>query len=360
MIYIESLMISITICLLVIASKIDMRSGMIPNKVVLCGAALLLPLDLIYYLIFNRDDLSLWGIDMLGSVVIALFLYFISVWAAGDSKLLIVTMLGLPSRLITFINVGAVPCFGLIICVFSAAFVCVMTETLILTIKDAKNKKLSLQQYRFKLPSFKEALNILISYLFVYFTMTFINQIINLFTAKIIGNQILTVVMIDFMIALIVFEIKRHIPQTVIRIITALYVLIFSLLVIFKILPISNVKIEYKALLIVLIVYLFRLAAEKYNYKEIPTKDVSKWMIPSAATVIQLNMVKGIENLPHCLSEDRRARLTQEQVDAIQMWRKTKLGKPTITIVRKIPFAIFILIGTIIFLGLEILSLWFI
>ena len=56
----------------------------------------------------------------------------------------------------------------------------------------------------------------------------------------------------------------------------------------------------------------------------------------------------------------REGYLTQEQVDAIQMWRKTKLGKPTITIVRKIPFAIFILIGTIIFLGLEILSLWFI
>lgn len=360
MIYIEALMLAITICMLVIASRIDLNSGLIPNKVIICGAAILLPLDLIYYLIFDREDLKLWGIDMLGSVVIALFLYFISVWAAGDSKLLIVTMLGLPSRLISFINVGSVPCFGLLICVFSAAFVCVMAETLILTIKDAKNGKLSLQQFRFKPPSFKSALNILVSYLFVYFTMTFINQIINLFAVRIVSNQKLTVIMIDFMIALIVFEVKRHIPQIVIRIVTAVYILTFSLLVIFKILPISDVKIEYKALLIVLIVYLFRLAAEKYNYKEIPTKDVSKFMIPSAATVIQLNMVKGIDDLPHCLSEDRRARLTQKQVDAIQMWRKTKLGKPTVTIVRKIPFAIFILIGTIIFLGLEILSLWFI
>lgn len=360
MIYIEALMISITICVLVIASQIDLKSGIIPNKLILSGVALLLPINLIYYFGFNREDLLLWGIDMIGSVVIALFLYFINVWAAGDSKLLIVTMLGLPSRLISFINVGSVPCFGLIICVFSAAFICIMIETLILTIKDFKNKSMSVKQFSFKLSSIKEALNMLISYLFVYFTMTFINQIINLFTSRISGNHKLTIIMIDFMVALIVFEIKRHIPQIVIRILTVLYCLIFSILVIFQVLPASNVKIEYKAMIIILIVFLFRLIAEKYNYKEIPTKEVSKWMIPSAATVIQLNMAKGIDNLPNCLSEDRRARLTQEQVEAIQMWRKTKLGKPTITIVRKIPFAIFILIGTIIFLGLEILSLWFI
>ncbi len=61
-----------------------------------------------------------------------------------------------------------------------------------------------------------------------------------------------------------------------------------------------------------------------------------------------------VQGLPTDSTEDLRSRLTPEQAESIRRWEKSKFGKPYIVIVRKIPFAVFIGIGTAAFLVFEV------
>ena len=71
-------------------------------------------------------------------------------------------------------------------------------------------------------------------------------------------------------------------------------------------------------------------------------------MILSYATVMKFNSSRVV-GLPKTTYEDMRSRLNDEEVDAIKRWRISKNGCEKITIVRKMPFAIFIVLGEIIF-----------
>ena len=109
-------------------------------------------------------------------------------------------------------------------------------------------------------------------------------------------------------------------------------------------------------MLILAVMYL-RMIAEQYNYQTVNVSDVAPGMIPSAEMVIgfQKSRVKG---LPACITEDLRARLSPEEVDAIRRWEHSKFGSSQIVIVRKVPFAIFIYLGFLLFLGMEVWAFW--
>ena len=100
-----------------------------------------------------------------------------------------------------------------------------------------------------------------------------------------------------------------------------------------------------------------RLISEKYNYKTIPTSEVRKGNILSAATVMSFKPSR-VQGLPTGMTEDLRSRITAEEAESIHRWKNSSLGKPFVVIVRKIPFATFISIGTIIFLLIEVIMLW--
>ena len=55
------------------------------------------------------------------------------------------------------------------------------------------------------------------------------------------------------------------------------------------------------------------------------------------------------------MTEDLRSRITSEEAESIHRWEKSAGGKPYVVIVRKIPFAIFIGIGTLAFLIIEVI-----
>jgi hypothetical protein len=94
---------------------------------------------------------------------------------------------------------------------------------------------------------------------------------------------------------------------------------------------------------------------EKYNYQSIPTAEVRSGQILSAATVLSFapSQVKG---LPTNCSEDIESKLTEEEAASVRRWEKSKYGRDSVVIVRKIPFAIFLGIGTVAMLVLEVWS----
>ena len=67
-------------------------------------------------------------------------------------------------------------------------------------------------------------------------------------------------------------------------------------------------------------------------------------MILSAGTVLSFR-VSSVKGLPKNAQESMKAKLTEEEAQAVRRWEKSKYGQPTVVIVRKLPFAILISVG---------------
>ena len=80
-------------------------------------------------------------------------------------------------------------------------------------------------------------------------------------------------------------------------------------------------------------------------------------MVLSYGTVSKF-MPSRVKGLPRQTSEDMRCRITEEETKAIKRWESSKFGEETIVIVRKIPFAVFIICGTFVFWGIRVLVAW--
>ena len=104
---------------------------------------------------------------------------------------------------------------------------------------------------------------------------------------------------------------------------------------------------------IVLLAIFLRYLVSGYNYEEIQTSEVKKGMVLSYATVVGF-MPSRVKGLPQTTSEDMSSRITEEEAEAVRRWEKSKYGKNSIIIVRKIPFAIFIVCGTISYIVMRI------
>lgn len=62
-----------------------------------------------------------------------------------------------------------------------------------------------------------------------------------------------------------------------------------------------------------------------------------------------------MKGLPKQGGEDMRYRITEDEMNAIKRWESSKYGEDTIIIVRKIPFAIFIVAGILLLFIIRIL-----
>ena len=71
-------------------------------------------------------------------------------------------------------------------------------------------------------------------------------------------------------------------------------------------------------------------------------------MILSFESVIRFYNSR-IKGLPKSTTETTDSRLTEEQVESIKRWSKSKKGQETIVIVRHMAFAPFMLVGEILF-----------
>ena len=87
----------------------------------------------------------------------------------------------------------------------------------------------------------------------------------------------------------------------------------------------------------------------------IKVEDLKPRMILSFGSVLKFYSSK-VKGLPKSTTETTDSRLTEEEVESIKRWSKTKKGKETIVIVRHMPFAPFMLAGEILFFILKLYS----
>jgi hypothetical protein len=81
-------------------------------------------------------------------------------------------------------------------------------------------------------------------------------------------------------------------------------------------------------------------------YEKVDASKIKAGMILSAASSLEMQF-SAVTGLPGVSGETLKDRLTDEQAESVQRWAAGKNGKQEISIVRKIPFAVFIFSGFI-------------
>lgn len=348
MIICEALLLTNLLALLVSSSYTDCKESIVRNRTLAKCGIIALILDLIYYIGFASEYMSLFAANLLLLIIVAIAFYGYHLWAAGDSKLLFIIGLSIPGRFYSFWDIGLWSGFAIIVFTFSIAFVFVVAESLVLGIRNKDLFKIS-----FHKPQYLEGV---ISYFSMVASILVINLLLSHLFYNLYNNDTVFATAINFLVVLTLIHLRSKLSFRLLVCYTAIIWVLISVLTITRIITLST-TFDIRSWIFVLGIMGVRLIAEKYNYKVIPTSDVRKGHILSAATVLGFKPSR-VQGLPTGMTEDLRSRITEQEAESIHRWEASALGKPYVVIVRKIPFATFISIGTIIFLLIEVTMLW--
>lgn len=335
MIILELLMILILVGLCIYASASDIKTGLIANKVLAVFAACAAVADSVYYSVFVPNLIISFLINVSVIMVLSVLLFITHSWAGGDCKLLCVFALLYPGRLY-------VDYFGIVytlVFTICAAFIVGYLYLIIDTLHDIIKKKISI--------SVSSILKKLIKFFASYLTaLVYIAAIHMLYTSVVtrflhINGTALSAIYIA--ICLLSKRVAFFKKKLLIG-----FVLLFDVVlsIIMKTVPIGT---DYKTYAIIFLTAVIGAVISSNNYEVIPTSSVKKGTILSTATTMLFTQSK-VKDLPGISTEDLKSRLTEDEAASVIVWEKTKFGQPTVSIVRKIPFAIFISVGFIAYL----------
>ena len=344
MIVIEALLITCMVSLLAITSYCDCKRSTIPNKYLLCCGLAAALLDAVYYIMWAGSIFGLFVVNLLVLSIVGIIFYAYNLWAAGDCKLLFVVGITIPGRFYTFWRAGWGVSFYLIAFVFTLAFLYVVIESVVLGIKDKRLFQISFGHV--------DWIKALMSYVFMVGVLSIIREITLLIIPELTDRAPFVFVAFCFILVLTMIRLQEKLSAKTIAMIC---VVSWIALIGFMIAGITRFHFSGNLIswIIVLLVMVLRLLADKYNYKVILARDVHEGQILSASTVLSFAPSR-VQGLPTGTSEDLRSRLTSEEADSVRRWASSSKGNQYIVIVRKIPFAVFISFGTILFIVFEL------
>jgi hypothetical protein len=266
----------------------------------------------------------------------------LGIWGAGDSKLLITAILCFPARLYCNGKSNIVSGFKMIVIVFTLAFLYLIIETIYLGIKEHN---------LFSVPKGKISLNKFLQSVlfFLLFLNTFNSIMIKFLPAQLLSDKTLTF-SIHFVLVLCAIYWNKKVNWMII----AAFGVASIVLLMLNGIHFSVSNMNWKIYPMVALLFVFRIISNKYNYKSILVSELKPGMILSTGSIISFSRSR-VKGLPTYTSEDLKSRLSRDEVDSIIRWSKTKKGKDSLVIVRKMPFALFISIGTVIFAMMEVL-----
>ena len=329
MIILETLLIGSMILLGAITSITDTREGRIYNKTLLIFTLIGLTLDIIYYGVLARDLFISFILNYAIIALISLTLFYTHTFAGGDCKLSLVMALLYPANKYLMYGTNKVTLyFALCIAIFYG-YIYLLGSSLTSLIKGkTKLTKTYITGYLLSfLKSFISASGYicLVNLIFIIIALKglYINEwiirAICMALAWYIGRS-------DIL--------KKWIPVIVV------YIADFIIGLYLGFMPFSFNPENY---IMVVILLFFQMTIRTSLYEEIKISDLKKGMILSALSSMMLQNSR-VRGLPPISSEDLKSRLTEEQVNSVGRWAKSRKIE-TITIVRKIPFAIFIFGG---------------
>lgn len=345
MIALEAAMLTVLVILLIYTAWSDCRKDIISNQSLLLATACILPLDAIYYWLYGGEWFCSFSINFMVLALAGIFFYAQHIWGAGDSKLLFVIGLAIPGRLYAAGGLGLGAGLIIIAIAFIIAFLWI---TLLEGWRGLKRHDL------LRLPSrYYDIKRILASYILVVSLMQIMDQCCKLILPKELLASPYIVRGIYCAVLLWIITWRNSLPTK--RLCKLAVGGAFLMITLFAVWGMPQFGFSIFALAAVIGLFFVRLMIEKYNYQVIPTVAVRSGHILSAATVLSFapSQVKG---LPTNLSEDLNAKLTEAEAASVRRWEKSKYGYSTVVIVKKIPFAIFLGLGTMAMLILEVFS----
>jgi len=334
MIFVKSFLISVLIVEGIVCSFSDIRANKISNKNIVIGMSAAVLCNIVYFILAGTENLLSFLINVAAAVVVSFLMYALHIWAGGDVKLFVLFSLLIPADLLK--QKTPISTVTIFITAFSLAFIYLLLESLFMLIKKEKIPFKS--TFKFSAKSFLNCM------FFITATQFLLRTILaNYYYEYLAAFLLLNVILV------LVFNNLKFLQNNISFCICAIISLtgfVFSIIN-------KQYSFDIKSIIITVSVILFRGLAEKFNYKEIKTTDIKRGMILSYGTVLCFvnSRVKG---LPSFTTEDMSSRITQEEADAICRWAVSKNGKETIVILRKIPFAIFITLGFVIYLILGV------
>ena len=323
----------ITILLLLCSycSVTDIKYGIVKNKVLLlaCGAGIML--YMIQAIIFGIDDIWIVLLNILINILVSLLLYLFHVWAAGDCKMLLAVFILIPQSLlikskIPYISLILVTAFA-----FLFSFIFLVFDSIRALIK---------QKHIVEKSKFTGTLKtLLIRYISTVSMILFTDKLLLIFFKDFTNKYWAAIIVINVCLIIIVNSFRFFQKVYVFLPIIAADII---LIILYDESPVRYL-INFALVLLIMILRIF---ISEHNYQTINTAEVEQSMILSAETTM-LFLNSKVKGLPSISKEDLRSRLSKEEAESVKRWGKSKCGHSQVRIVRKIPFVIFISLGTV-------------
>lgn len=330
---IEILLLLEIVALCVYSSVTDIHLNLIQNSALLFFFGTGAVLNTIYY-VMCPSLFPAFIFNEVMMIIISVLLYAVHIWAAGDSKLLIVICFLIPARM-TIYNEGYLFEFLIPVYAFALSFIYLIIETVVYLLR----KDIHLQKERLKTQFQDYGIRFLRNSIYMVTLLKIEQFIVEQFGISLGMVQWVLNIFLLILIANLSFSSRNEVVFM-----TAAGSVVLSMLTGIWILSPARI-VSY---LIVAIFGLASIIINEFNYVEIPIDDLQQGMILSSMATLQFYGSK-IEGLPGISTEDLRSRLTEGEVAAVKRWKASQGGRDTIYIVRKLPFAVFISIGTAVY-----------
>ena len=320
----------------------DLKMGEVKNKALLSAFILGLCINVIYYSLFARAYLGLFLKNFIVITVLSVFLYYKHYWGGGDSKLLICLTILIPGRL--YDAGDRLPGLICLILVFLIAYVYLLFDSIRSLIKHehfSKEPRVGLY----------DLAGMLKDYCIIYMLLRLVNILWVCCFPFFYQNNTMIVMLLNILI--IVWIADHKLLKNSLFIFGLVILTAISFLAIKSIRTLNWIG-AWKSIIAIMLSLPLRYFLSGYNYQEIKTEEAKKGMILSYGTVLLFGKSR-IKDLPHTTAEDMSDRISDVQAEAIHRWGSSKNGRETIVIVKKVPFAIFLVLGFLIYVLIRVL-----
>ena len=331
---IDIIRLGLLITLLFYSSYTDFKKNIIENTKLtiyaLAGAILL-----VVNFILHPSVMGLFFLNEIIIIILSIGLYAGGIWAAGDSKLMIVVGLLIPDYfLITpdHLNYS----FMIPIYAFAISFVYLLIDTGICIVRS--KGIVNIKRIKGKITASWKGLIINCIYIML------IIKLQQFFLEK----YGVSLGLIQLLINICLLAVIASIP-VLRKMFVVIPVLFFSL----AFSAVSGIWLfSWTRLMYYFVVAGFmvvQVLIGEYNYRAIPANQVERGMVLSTISSMMMS-VSPMEGLPGISNESLKSRLSEDEAAAVRKWGMTKNGVTDVLVVKKIPFAIFISAGTLLFL----------
>lgn len=331
-------MIILTFLLCILSGITDLYNGKVYNKVLKIVLYIGSVFIILYYL-RNKNLILPFIINLLSCVFVSYLFFVFKIWGAGDSKLWIAISILFPYAMYFKNEYEIFPCFRILMLTFSAAYSYVILETVCKIVK----KPNSIGRFKYSQIKADEIINFIYFYFIMFGYYQILSMMLGLFyNANQVFFAIVGILLVN-KLSCLKLELK-------VKMVTILIVIIINYLFI----SVSNLNYEFNfkqqvVIFAIIAASIFiKNTAAMFNYLEIPTTDVKKGMIIAYSTVLKFERSR-VNGLPNFTDETTRSRITKAESDSILRWQSSKYGEETIIIVQHLPFAVFFLIGLVLY-----------